>query len=306
MRYTFDDDEEDADELAYSEGTRRSGRNAERTVATESAAPVVTASGRQVRQRNGGVYGESLLSGRPNASDVEMDDADNASTRASRSNGGRSSRHALGEDAHMSDGESESDGGWNSAENEEQHGDGDDDLDVAEGSEEELGTRYGTKRSSVMVVIKLPAAGTRSPLPELALETDDEGQPTDKSESAKPVLATETNGESINIDGEGHIRSQLPSKSPAPAQPNRDTGTNGENVVLGEEVHRDSGTQKSGQEAIEDASTMAGKPEVQPGFKVAIEAGRTEGHVNGASDSDIVASRVEGMNGTVQHPSLTV
>lgn len=306
MRYTFDDDDEDGDELAYSEGTRRSGRNADRTAATESAAPVVTASGRQVRQRNGGAYGESLLSGRPNASDAAMDDAENASTRASRSNGGRSSRHALDEDAHMSDGESESDGGWNSAENEEQHGDGDDDLDVAEGSEEELGTRYGTKRSSVMVVIKLPAAGTRSPLPELALETDEEVQPTVKSEFVKPVSGTETNGEAAKGEGEGHLRSKLPSQSPAPAQPDRDTGTNGETVLLGEEVYRDFGTQKSGQEAIEDAPTMAGNPEVQPGFQVAIEAGRTEGHVNGAGDSDIVASRVEGMNGTVQHPSLTV
>ncbi|KAK7709072.1 hypothetical protein SLS57_008797 [Botryosphaeria dothidea] len=56
MKYTFSDEEEDTSDAL---STRRSTR---RGTPTDNR-PVVTASGRQVRSRLGGVYGESLLSG---------------------------------------------------------------------------------------------------------------------------------------------------------------------------------------------------------------------------------------------------
>jgi hypothetical protein len=60
MKYTYSDDEDDI----YSDTTsRRSMRNTGTHTPAEPAAPTVTQSGRQVRSRHGGVYGESMLSG---------------------------------------------------------------------------------------------------------------------------------------------------------------------------------------------------------------------------------------------------
>jgi hypothetical protein len=59
IKYTYSDDEEDT----YSDATtyRRSSRNT--GTHTPAEGPTVTQSGRQVRSRQGGVYGESILSG---------------------------------------------------------------------------------------------------------------------------------------------------------------------------------------------------------------------------------------------------
>ncbi|PQE22310.1 hypothetical protein CJF32_00004674 [Rutstroemia sp. NJR-2017a WRK4] len=81
MKYTYSDDE---DEI-YSDttGSRRSTRNTGTNTPAEPAAPTVTQSGRQVRSRVGGAYGESMLSGthstNANYDDVEMEDAEEVS-----------------------------------------------------------------------------------------------------------------------------------------------------------------------------------------------------------------------------------
>ena len=63
MRYTFDEgDDEDADADSDSV-VRRSTRNSARESSTAPQGPTVTSSGRHVRSRATGVYGESLLSG---------------------------------------------------------------------------------------------------------------------------------------------------------------------------------------------------------------------------------------------------
>ncbi|ORY17670.1 hypothetical protein BCR34DRAFT_583523 [Clohesyomyces aquaticus] len=61
MKYTFSDEEEDygSDALSIRRSTRQTGRD----TPTAPAGPTVTASGRQVRSRAAGLYGESLLSG---------------------------------------------------------------------------------------------------------------------------------------------------------------------------------------------------------------------------------------------------
>lgn len=61
MKYTFSDEEEEEDG-SDALSVRRSGRNGRDTPAVASG-PTVTASGRQVRSRATGLYGESLLSG---------------------------------------------------------------------------------------------------------------------------------------------------------------------------------------------------------------------------------------------------
>lgn len=99
QRYTYDneeDEDEDEDASGMSEsmlGARRATRNS--GVATPAdAMPTVTASGRQVRSRFGGVYGESLVSGQTtgaraspateNYERSEGSEAPHGATRASR------------------------------------------------------------------------------------------------------------------------------------------------------------------------------------------------------------------------------
>ncbi|KAF2446510.1 hypothetical protein P171DRAFT_410808 [Karstenula rhodostoma CBS 690.94] len=58
-RYTFDDNEDEDSEA----GVRRSTRNSGRETSAGPSGPTITASGRQVRSRATGMYGETLLSG---------------------------------------------------------------------------------------------------------------------------------------------------------------------------------------------------------------------------------------------------
>ncbi|ESZ95005.1 hypothetical protein SBOR_4625 [Sclerotinia borealis F-4128] len=61
MKYTYSDDDEE--ELSDTTGSRRSTRNTVNHTPAEPAGPTVTLSGRQVRSRVIGAYGESALSG---------------------------------------------------------------------------------------------------------------------------------------------------------------------------------------------------------------------------------------------------
>lgn len=61
LRYTYSDEEGDDSESA--DTNRRSTRNSGVATPADPSRPTVTASGRQVRSRVGGMYGESLLSG---------------------------------------------------------------------------------------------------------------------------------------------------------------------------------------------------------------------------------------------------
>jgi hypothetical protein len=64
MKYTFSDDEDDF--TSDNGPTRKSNRLSGVSTPAEPAGPTFTASGRQVRSRVGGAYGESLLSGQRN------------------------------------------------------------------------------------------------------------------------------------------------------------------------------------------------------------------------------------------------
>ena len=63
MKYTYSDEEDEGYSDATS--TRRSTRNTGTHTPAEPSGPTVTLSGRQVKSRHGGAYGESLLSGAP-------------------------------------------------------------------------------------------------------------------------------------------------------------------------------------------------------------------------------------------------
>ncbi|KAH7321590.1 hypothetical protein BKA65DRAFT_512536 [Rhexocercosporidium sp. MPI-PUGE-AT-0058] len=68
IKYTYSDEEEDI----YSDSTnaRRSTRNTGTHTPAEPSGPTITQSGRQVKSRHGGAYGESLLSGQDLGIDV--------------------------------------------------------------------------------------------------------------------------------------------------------------------------------------------------------------------------------------------
>ena len=113
MRYTFDDnDEDELDSDAPS--TRRSGRNHSNGSTPVESGPTVTASGRTVRPRGGGMYGESLLSGQANGIEAgsydasDMSDAPNgraarAGRRGSNGHGADGTKKRKHNDNEMSD-----------------------------------------------------------------------------------------------------------------------------------------------------------------------------------------------------------
>lgn len=76
MKYTYSDEEGGSD--AFS--PRQSNRNSGISTPAEPSGPTFTASGRQVRSRHGGTYGESMLSGQANSLEIRsiggMDGAD--------------------------------------------------------------------------------------------------------------------------------------------------------------------------------------------------------------------------------------
>ena len=67
MKYTFSDEEEG---VSDAQSTRRSNRHSGVSTPAEPAGPTFTASGRRVRSRHGGAYGETMLSGHQGESEV--------------------------------------------------------------------------------------------------------------------------------------------------------------------------------------------------------------------------------------------
>jgi hypothetical protein len=74
MKYTFSEEEDEGYSDATS--TRRSTRNTGTHTPAEPAGPTITQSGRQVKSRQGGTYGESMLSGQATTADAISDDSE--------------------------------------------------------------------------------------------------------------------------------------------------------------------------------------------------------------------------------------
>ncbi|TVY84900.1 hypothetical protein LSUE1_G000325 [Lachnellula suecica] len=94
MKYTYSEDEDEG----YSDSTsRRSTRNTGTHTPAENSGPTVTQSGRQVKARQGGAYGESILSGANGAAtpaDSYMDGSDELDNGTEGDDGGRPRRAA--------------------------------------------------------------------------------------------------------------------------------------------------------------------------------------------------------------------
>ena len=86
IKYTYSDEGEDSDALSNRRSTRQSGGS----TPAEAAGPVTTFSGRQVKSRLGGEYGESLLSTQTNGTSVNGESGD--MLQDGEGSGGRSRR----------------------------------------------------------------------------------------------------------------------------------------------------------------------------------------------------------------------
>lgn len=138
LKYTYSDDEDMfSDDLP----SRRSTRNAASTaVPAEPSLPRFTASGRQIRSRAGGMYGEALLTGQREDSEYDEEEDDGRPQRA------RTTRHPNGYSGYnIDDLEDESeaipsdanDSGheWNSGQDDENGFEGDEEGEDASGDE---------------------------------------------------------------------------------------------------------------------------------------------------------------------------
>lgn len=144
MRYTFSDDEFGSDDPSSRRSTRNSGFST-----PQETGPTVTASGRQVKSRHGGMYGESMLVDQ--RKDLERSAGDGHFTETSEdmpttapsgrgarlSRSGRPVRPARARSAHDSDSESDENQSsgkeWSGNEDE-----GDESEPEVEGDDEEM------------------------------------------------------------------------------------------------------------------------------------------------------------------------
>lgn len=133
LKYTYDDDE---DIFSDDQPARRSARNSSGVTAAEPSRPRFTASGRQVRSRAGGAYGESLLSGQREESDYEEEDAARPQRNRTSTHPNGYSGYGLDDLEDESDARSSDSGNeWDGGDEDENDFEGDDDGDDASGDE---------------------------------------------------------------------------------------------------------------------------------------------------------------------------
>ncbi|KAL8836853.1 MAG: hypothetical protein Q9170_002744 [Blastenia crenularia] len=212
IKYTFSE-EEDGGSDALS--TRRSNRQSSLSTPAEPARPTVTASGRQVRSRYGGAYGETLSSTQQNnekapsnggfdgtEDDEEVHAPALQSGRATRNGGRRGQRHA--EDSDSTDGmnddsEATSSGhewdGGDDDEADEHADDGEDEDDEVmneEASEDELAISEGARlQRSLVISLRYPKP-TSPALSAMAVASEENNQtqePNGLSDQAPPPEA---------------------------------------------------------------------------------------------------------------------
>ncbi|KAJ5653233.1 hypothetical protein N7490_000236 [Penicillium lividum] len=132
-KYTYSEDE---DIFSDDQPSRRSARNASSNVAAPEPRSRFTASGRQIRSRAGGLYGETLLSGqREDSEEEEEDTARPQRSRISTNPNGYSGYAAddLEDDSEARSSGNESGNEWQSGDDE--NGVEDEEVEVASGDE---------------------------------------------------------------------------------------------------------------------------------------------------------------------------
>ncbi|CAI7675570.1 unnamed protein product [Penicillium pancosmium] len=217
-KYTYSDEE---DFLSDDGPSRRSARNTSTTVTpAEPSRPRFTASGRQIRSRAGGLYGEALLTGQREDSEDEAEDKTRPQRARTSTHPNGYSGYAAGDIEDESDGASngnESGNDWkNGNDDEDNIMEGDDEGEAASGDESVVNgephslvvqLRYGKgKVPSSPVPVDEPPPGQRSPqnemikveIPTTSSASIPQPRPNyapesmlNPSEPAKPVQSTE-------------------------------------------------------------------------------------------------------------------
>ncbi|KAJ5908526.1 hypothetical protein N7495_001208 [Penicillium taxi] len=198
LKYTYSEDE---DMFSDEPPSRRSGRNVPvAATAEEASRPRFTASGRQIRSRAGGLYGETLLTGQREDEDEEGDDYGRPQrTRTSTRPNGYSGYGAddLDDNESQSSGK-ESGNEWN-AEDDANDPEGSDDGDDGEDDEDES-VQEG-EHPSLVVQLRIGKGETPSdpqnPVtqasPTQYVQMSDSSQPTAPATSSIPSTTVPTN-----------------------------------------------------------------------------------------------------------------
>ena len=207
IRYTYSDDEGGSDSFS----TRQSNRNSRNSTPVEPTAPTFTASGRQVRSRHGGAYGESMRSNKADVLEIrsnggmEVAEKDDENHFVSRSRPRRAAQHNGVQpkpqarkhiegynslDSMNDESDAASSGGWECGDDDdsddhvEQDEEDEDvemsDVEINDSGEEEL---HG-QRSLVVALRYLK--GRSSP------PTEDRGADTTKDQSPRPRLPVDS------------------------------------------------------------------------------------------------------------------
>ncbi|OJJ48853.1 hypothetical protein ASPZODRAFT_139809 [Penicilliopsis zonata CBS 506.65] len=199
LKYTYSDDE---DFFSDDFTARRSTRNSTISTPTEPAGPKYTTSGRQVRSRAGGIYGEALLSGQ-RGEDSEEEPERTQRTRAGRPNGYM---------AHDSE-EPEFDSDASSSGNEWQGGDDEEENEFEGDDEEDLsGDEEIANGETPRLVVQLrynknklpssPAASAEAPRQNLTELEETAGKPVASSAQPTTGQVPKTAPETLQPDAE--------------------------------------------------------------------------------------------------------
>ncbi|KAI4148853.1 MAG: hypothetical protein LQ341_001466 [Variospora aurantia] len=232
IKYTFSDEEEGGSDAL---STRRSNRHSGLSTPAEPARPTVTASGRQVRSRHGGTYGETILAEQrdrgPNSSLGGVNGTeDDGESRISTTQAGRATRkkrrqlrQQIGDYASTDGPDDETDvtssghewdGGDEDEDGDDDHSEDDEEMkdDI---SEDELDADEGHRPQRSLVVSlrypkspPMPAASTPSEIPGSVTESNgisNQAPPPEANPFAKPApfttILSPVNGVSSTANG---------------------------------------------------------------------------------------------------------
>ncbi|KGO66033.1 hypothetical protein PITC_052330 [Penicillium italicum] len=221
LKYTYSDDEDIFSDDEPS--ARRSTRNAApMETSTESRRPRFTASGRQIRSRAGGLYGEALLTGQRDGADDEEFDEDEEVSRPQRA---RTSTHPNGysgydaddlEDAsevHSSANESGNE--WRGVEDDLEH-DFEDDNEEEEASADES---TGNEEPESLVVQLRYGKGDASSNPEVQIEKSPPAEDVDMKDAGEAAAASFAQAPPTTLPHQSNSGAQQVPTLPSPSHP---------------------------------------------------------------------------------------
>ncbi|KAL3476131.1 hypothetical protein BJX99DRAFT_247128 [Aspergillus californicus] len=253
LKYTYSDEED-----IFSDGIpapRRSGRTTSGvSTPVEPTGPRFTASGRQIRSRAGGMYGESLLAGKRDEEDFE--DEGNGTERRQRTRSTRMNGYA---DYGTDEDEDEGSNGGQSSGNEWQGGDEEEGNEFEGDDEEEISgddSVINGEPPSLVVQLRYGKKGDSDGIGEQPTEKNPGGQKETGTE--QPVVSTE---QPPVIPPQQPVANRL---SYPPQEQLRDPGTKAVSDEAPAVVIASAPREGTVQSATGPAATLAQNPDQQP------------------------------------------